>query len=417
MTLRRTSRRSFLKTKGAAAAGLAGLQIVRGSSWAAGGPNDRIGVGVIGVGGRGGYLTTCLMKLRREGLIDIHGVCDVYLPRVEYWSKRAGCRPYDDWRKLLENKRIDGVVIATPDHWHAPMTIAACQAGKDVYCEKPMTYWKSIEEPKAVVRAVAEHKRVMQVGTNGMSDTIWRQARARIRTGRLGRVMQAQASDMRNGPISVYSPKTNDGKAKPGENLNWDMWLGSAPKRPFEPGRFFAFRSFWDYSGGTCTDFLPHLLTPILYILDLGFPRRVVSSGGLYFWKDGREVPDIFTLLIEYPEGPQVYLPSGLASDVNIPKRIRGQSATMTFTGPGAVIEPQRHGVRKTKYEEIRRQRGESTVEHLRDWLTCMRTRKKPISNEIIGYKVMVALQMGVHSYLENKAMLFDPEKEEYRPG
>ena len=408
------SRRRFLRRQSAAA--LAGAAFAA-SAPSVRGANDRISVGVIGVGGRGGYLTRCLMKLRKQGVVDIAAVCDVYSERVERWSKTVGCRPYDDWRRLLENRKIDGVVIATPDHWHAPMTIAAADAGKDVYCEKPMTYWKSIEEPKAVVRAIARHKRVMQVGTNGMSDSIYRQARKAVRKGVLGRFMQGQASDMRNGPIACYSPLTNDGKAAPGKNLNWEMWLGPAPKRKFEPGRFFAFRSFWDYSGGTGTDFLPHILTPLVYIMDLEFPRRVTASGGLYWWKDGREVPDIFTLLVEYPKGPSVYLPSGLASDINIPMQVKGQSATLTFQPPGALIEPQRHGERKTQREEIRRLKGGSAVEHLRDWLTCMRTRKKPISNEVIGYHVMVALQMGIHSYLENKVMLFDPEKEEYRAG
>ena len=325
---------------------------------------------------------------------------------------------YEDFRAMLEKERPD--IVAVCPRWtdcHLEMVLACLEHGCHVYCEKPMTYWKSIEEPKAVVRAIARHKRVMQVGTNGMSDSIYRQARKAVRKGVLGRFMQGQASDMRNGPIACYSPLTNDGKAAPGKNLNWEMWLGPAPKRKFEPGRFFAFRSFWDYSGGTGTDFLPHILTPLVYIMDLEFPRRVTASGGLYWWKDGREVPDIFTLLVEYPKGPSVYLPSGLASDINIPMQVKGQSATLTFQPPGALIEPQRHGERKTQREEIRRLKGGSAVEHLRDWLTCMRTRKKPISNEVIGYHVMVALQMGIHSYLENKVMLFDPEKEEYRAG
>lgn len=297
------------------------------------------------------------------------------------------------------------VGIATPDHWHAPMTIEAAESGKDVYCEKPMTYWGDMAMTKKVVDAIARNKRVMQVGTQGMSDSIWEQAAVKIKAGKLGKLIHAQASDMRNGDLGVYNPRSDDGQAKPGVNLDWDMWLGPAKKRAWEPGRFFAFRSFWDYSGGTGTDFLPHILTPLVRSMDLGLPKRVVASGGLYAWKDGREVPDMYTLSIDYADGPSILLMSSVANDNNVPMLIRGHDATMHFEGPGAVIRPQGAG----EEEKVERTRGDSMQEHYKDLLECARTRdRKPRSNEELGYRVMAALSMGIMSYREGKAAEFD---------
>jgi predicted dehydrogenase len=278
-----------------------------------------------------------------------------------------------------------------------------------------MTYWKSLDQPKEVVKAIARNERVMQVGTQGMSDDVWDVAGARIRAGALGGLLHAQASDMRNGDIGVYSPRSNDGQAKPGENLDWDMWLGPAPKHAWEPGRYFAFRAFWDYSGGMGTDFFPHILTPLVHTMGLTFPHRVTASGGLYQWQDGREVPDIFALMVEYPGGPSVTLTASVSNDTYIPMLIRGKKGTLFFEGPGAVIEPQQAMNPEGKREEVARTRGGSLEEHFKDFLRCVRTREKPRSNEVLGYHVMTALHMGITSYLTGRTMEFDPEKEAAR--
>lgn len=376
---------------------------------------ERVTVGVIGCGGMGGAHLNTLVNLRKQGLVQIGAVCDVFENRREAAKTLTGAPAFKDFRQVLDLKGIDAVVIATPDHWHAPITIAAAEAGKDVYCEKPMTYWKDLAEPKKVVEAIARHKRVMQVGTNGISDSQYEQAAEKIAAGALGKLIRAQASDIRNGPIGCYSPKTNDPAAVPGKTLDWDSWLGPAPKRPYEPGRYFAFRSFWDYSGGVCTDFFPHLLTPLIKMMNLTFPKRVVASGGRYYWDDGREIPDIFNLLIEYPTGPSIYLCGGLANDSNFPMQIQGQQATLTFGGPGFILEPQRSAGNQAEREEVKRKRPGSLEEHWKDFLNCVHTRQKPRSHEIHGYHVMVALHMGVRSFLEGKVFEFDPQKEQAR--
>lgn len=382
------------------------------------GANERIGVGVIGCGGMGNAHISALLNLKRSGYpVEIVAVCDVWQKRLEAAAARAGAKPYTDYRKLLENRDVDAVTIATPDHWHAPITIAAAETGRDVYCEKPMTHWRDFNEPKRVVEAIARYRRVMQVGTQGMSGSIWEQCARYVQSGVLGQLIQAQASDMRNGYLGyVYDPKFNDPDAKPGVNLDWKMWLGPAKSRPWDPGRFFAFRCFWDYSGGIGTDFFPHILTPLVRTMGLTFPKRVTASGGLYEHKNsGMEIPDIFTATIEYPEGPSVLLVASIANDSGLPMLIKGHKATLSFEGPGAVVRPQR-AVEKEKPEiTIQQERGPSLEEHFRDFLDCVRDRRKPRSHETLGYYVMVALQMAIHSYLEGRAYEFDPIKQEVK--
>lgn len=405
-------RRDFLQQATAAGATLA-VSAAPASGQPA--PSRRVTVGVIGCGGMGSAHIGTLLSLRQQGLVNIAAVCDVFQKRLEAAKARTGGKGFSDYRKLLELKEIDAVLIATPDHWHAPITIDAADAGKDVYCEKPMTYWKHLEDARNVVDAVARNKRVMQVGTNGISDTKYEQAAERVRQGGLGTLIRAQASDVRNGPIGVYSPKTNDPDAVPGKTLDWERWLGSAPERPYEPGRYFAFRSFWDYSGGVCTDFFPHLLTPLIATMGLEFPKRVAATGGLYYWQDGREVPDIFNLCIEYPSGPSIYLAGGLANDSNFPMQIQGQQATLTFAGPGFILEPQRSAGNQAPREEVPRRARGSLEAHWKDFLGSIESRNKPRSHEVHGYHVMAALHMGVRSYLEGKVFEFDAEKEGVR--
>ncbi|MGQ9730816.1 MAG: Gfo/Idh/MocA family protein [Candidatus Zipacnadales bacterium] len=406
-------RSEFMKLSASTALGAAAL-----SSGAGRAQNTQpIRVGFIGCGGMGNAHLGTLMRLREAGEpVELVAVCDVYQVRLDAAAQLTGADKYANYQDVIAREDIDVIGIATPDHWHAPITLAALKAGKDVYCEKPMTYWRHLEEPQAIVKAVAENDRVMQVGTQGMADDIYDLVGARIREGAIGGLVHAQASDMRNGPIAVYSPQTNDGRARPGENLDWEMWLGPAPKREWEPGRFFAFRSFWDYSGGVGTDFFPHILTPLVYTMDLKFPHRVTASGGLYQWHDGREVPDIFTMVIEYPGGPSILLTASLSNDSGLPMMIRGKNATMHFEGPGAIIRPQGSAGDAVHYEELARTKGLSLDEHWRDLLRCVRTREKPRSNELLGYYVMTALHMGLRSYHEGKTFEFDAETETVKP-
>ncbi|MBP6962781.1 MAG: Gfo/Idh/MocA family oxidoreductase [Armatimonadetes bacterium] len=410
----RLSRRDFLRTSAAAAGGVALLGT--GSISDAADSAGRVRIAVIGCGGMGNAHIGALQNLKNGGYpVDIVAVSDVYQPRLEAAASRTGGEPYKDYRKIIARKDVDAVSIATPDHWHSRMTIEAADSGKDVYCEKPMTHWRDLKEAQDVVTAVSRNKRVMQVGTQFMSSSIWEQANERIRAGAIGDLVHAQASDMRNGRIGLYDPNSNDGQADPNTNLDWDMWLGPAKKVPWHPGRFFAFRSFWDYSGGCGTDFLPHLLTPLVRTMGLELPKRVTATGGRYAWKDGAEIPDIFTITMEYPNGPSVLLMASLANNSGIPMVVRGHRGTINLELTSATIEAQRAVGNEAETEQITAERGWSLEEHFRDFLDCVKSRRKPRSNEVFGYRVMTALHMAIHSFRQDKVMEFDPSKGEAR--
>lgn len=379
------------------------------------GANERPNVATIGCGGMGHAHLRTLVGLRDAGRVNLTGVCDVWRKRLDSAAALSGGKPHNDWRRVLDDPEVDAVTIATPDHWHAPMAVAAMEAGKDVYCEKPMTYWADLAAPRGMVEAAERYQRIVQVGTQGMSDSLWSQVAERLRAGAAGKLIHAQASDIRNGPLGVYEPASFDPDAKPGENLDWEMWLGPAPRRAWEPGRFFAFRSFWDYSGGCCTDFFPHILTPLLHTMGLGFPARVSSTGGLYALRDGREIPDIVTATIEYPGGPSVLLVGAVACGVGLPMVIRGHDATVTFEGPGAVIRPEKPVVGERAEETVTRTAGASLEAHFGDWLECLKSRRQPRSPVRLGYACMVALHMAVRSYLEGRQFTFDPATETVR--
>ena len=413
------TRREFLKQ----AATLASVAILSKSVF---GANERIGVAVVGCGGMGNAHINTLLSLSQKGEpVDIVAVCDVWQKRLDAAAQRTGAKPVSDYRQILDDKSVDAVCIATPDHWHTKIAVDAMEAGKDVYCEKPMTHWKSLDEPKRIVSTLNRTKRVLQVGTQGMSDSIWEQVAELIKAGEIGTLIQAQAGDMRTGHWGVLCgcERDIDPDAKPVVNLDWDMWLGwkfgLAPKRPWEPARFFAFRVFWDYSGGLATDWFPHILTPLVRTMGLKFPKRVTASGGLYLpeHKGRWEVPDIFQMVVEYPEGPSIHLMACMGNNWGVPMLIRGSKATLVFEGPGAVIYPQREIVGDIPRKEVQRVRGASLEEHWRDFLNCVRTREQPRSNAQLGYYVMTAIHMGIRSLLEGRTMEFDERTETVRPA
>lgn len=406
------TRRNFLK--GTAAAGgiallgeraLSAQEATKPKS-----PNETIRIATIGCGGMGNAHLSAIANLKNQGYpVEIVAVCDVYQVRLDAAAARTGGAPFKDYRKLLERKDIDAVSIAAPDHWHSKIAIDAADAGKDVYCEKPMTHWRDLKEAQDVVAAIARNKRVMQVGTQFMSSSLWEETHERIASGAIGKLIHAQATDLRNGPIGVYDPKSNDGQADPSKNLDWNMWLGPAKKKPWEPGRFFAFRSFWDYSGGCGTDFFPHILTPLIRTMGLKFPKRVTATGGQYQLKEGREIPDIFTITMEYPDGPSVLLIASLVNDSGLPMVIRGYQGTIKLDLTHAVIEPQKAVIGEVPVEDFSAKRGWSLEEHFKDFLDCTKSRAKPRSNEVLGYQVMTALHMGIHSFQKGRSMEFDP--------
>ena len=313
---------------------------------------------------------------------------------------------------MLAAKNVEAVLVATPDHWHSKQCVEAMDAGKDVYCEKPMTHWRNLQEARDIVEAVRRNKSVLQVGVQMTSDARFEMIQQPIQEGVIGKLMRAQASYVLNRDHHKYSTHSKHDDAIPGETLDWDMWLGPAPKRPYEPARFASFRSFWDYSGGLTTDLLAHRLTPLVKAMGLGFPRRVAATGGQYILKDGREIPDHFHMSVEYPDGPNLMLVTSMGNNTNLPMLIDGPKGTIHLRGSGYEIHAA-NGEQVAAENSTRAPSDtEQRVEHLKDFFTCVRTRKTPRCDATMGYHVMVALHMGIRSYREGKVLEFDPETE-----
>lgn len=414
-----TNRRDFLKqTATAAGAGLlAGSTRPKRLRAEAGSANERIGIGVIGLGGMGNHHLDVLRAFEQQKWIDLVAVCDVFDDRLDAAAGKTKAKPYKVWTDLLADKGVDAVLLAVPDHWHAPMTIAAAEAGKDIYCEKPMVHWQHFDLAKKVVDTIARTECVMQVGTQLYSHDIWNEIRKKVPA--LGRLIQFQSTEAKNGPQGAYISMTKSG-AVPGKNLDWDMWQGcettGVEKHAFEKRRFYAFRAYWDYSGGVITDMFPHELTPWVDVLELGFPKRVVTTGGLYHWKDGREVPDTVNLCADYDGGPNVNLQAFMTSAHELPTLVRGQKAALVMTDLDEPVKIIPEGLMAGDAEELKVEQGVALLKHWRNFLECVKTRKKPISNEVLGLQVMAPLCMGVMSYRSGKAMGFDPTGKTIQP-
>lgn len=283
------TRRLFL---GTAAAGLA-------SSSLRAAPSDRIRVGFIGLGNQG---TGRLNQFLRQPDVEAVAVCDLDTRHVERAAaiveKAAGRRPdkFSDYRQLLARRDIDAVMIATPDHWHALPAVQACQAGKDVFVEKPLSY--SIGEGRAMARAAARHKRVTQMGNHIHNDLPnYRRVVELVKSGALGKI------------VRVYCALTSNEKSlppaadtAPPPELDYDFWLGPAPRRPYNPNRaHLTYRYFWDYSGGCFIDFWCHYTDLVYWALDLQAPKTVSAAGGRWLAQDSAETPDVLEVLYEYP--------------------------------------------------------------------------------------------------------------------
>jgi predicted dehydrogenase len=286
-----STRRQFLATSAAFA--LAGRTSLAQEKRAA--ANDSITLGFIGVGGMG---TGLLNIFKGFGDVRVAAVCDVYEPHALRAREAAGgsVDVFKDFREVLDRKDIDAVVIATPDHWHAIPTILACQAGKDVYCEKPLAY--RIGEGQRVVEAARKHGRITQMGNLIHAGETYHRMAEIVQSGVLGRIAKVRCWMARNVP-GLGHPADTD----PPAGCDYDFWLGPAPKRPFNPNRFtFNWRYFWDYAGGHLCDFVCHLVDPVHWGLKVKRPRTAVASGQRVL-DDNAETPDTLEVTYHYDEG------------------------------------------------------------------------------------------------------------------
>jgi len=381
------------------------------------GANDRIGVGFIGVGGRGGSHIATVRNLIGAGEnLQIVAVNDVFRYRLDEAAKPSGAKAYTKHTELLANAEVDVVCIATPDRLHVPQAIDAIRAGKDVYCEKPMGHWTQFNLSKQFCEETAKLKRVVQIGNQGNSSPAWQKVKELVRGGAVGRVQLVTAGFYRYGDWGERMPIV-DPEAKPGPDLDWEAFLGDAPKVPFSVQRFFSWRKYLDYAGGPCTDLLPHLFTPFASAIGLKFPTRAVASGGIFKYTTyDREVPDTFNMCLDYPEKLSVVVVSTLANNYVTEPAIHGDEGTLTLQNPGewnagidSVTIVPRQGERKV----FPFQKGDTTAAHWQNFIKCVRTREKPVSDVEFGLHVQAALNMSMLSLLKDKVATFDFSKNE----
>ncbi len=349
------------------------------------GANDRIGVGLIGCGERGRGVADYLPGI---GGAEIRGVADVYAPRRLQAAAQFGptVRAFTDYRKVLESNDIDVVVIGTPDHWHAPMTIDALAAGKDAYVEKPVTH--TLAEGEDLLKAVEASGRVVATGTQQRSWDHFIEAKGLIDKGELGRVTFARCHWSQNHLQSGAqgAPEVDAGQ------LDWDQWLGPAPKQPFDKVRFYYWRFFWDFGGGSVTDLMTHWIDVIQWFLNSTEAQETYASGTTYV-HDWFDVPDTVTATLLFPEGYTATYEGNLTFGL--------PGCGIVFHGDKAMMAIDRHGysvyeegrmpfeapglprpIRSVEREEptsnVERMDGTGTAENLRNWLDCVRSRGTP---------------------------------------
>lgn len=394
--------------------------------------DEVIGLGLIGVGGMGmSHLKDFVNREKQGHPVQVRAVSDVFVRRqqgaqaIVRGNLNREIEAYLDYTKLLARDDIHAVVIATPDHWHALTSIHAMEAGKDVYCQKPLTL--TIEESLAVRDTALKTGRIFQCGAQGSSDDKWWQARKIIKEGGIGKVLWAHASANRNsrgGPDDrggewnylIHRDATND-PAAGDAYIDWDQWLGPAPKRPFNKARFFQFRKYWDYSGGIATDLFYHVLAPLTIALDAKTPERATANGGIFVQHDDREVPDTYMATLDYPDDYTVVLTSSMANSQSMPVMICGHRATIRPDGDTLKVTAER------EFEEWFSERYGAAelvippaprAEHMTNWLECIRSREKPHLDAETACRTMVGIRMGVDAYRQDKVVYWDHEKECY---
>lgn len=442
-------RRDFLKTVGATGVALEAAQsafAAKPSAKAAGsriiGANDRINVAVIGYGGRGEYLAAQFARVgQKDNSCQLVAISDVYEKRKRAGAEKYKVKGYLDYREILALPDVDAVAIATPDHWHGKMALDAMDRGKDVYLEKPMVHTN--EEARLLVNTVKETKRVLQVGSQTTSADQWWKAKKAIAEGMIGQMIMSQGSYHRNSfegewnwPIDKEAGP--DGKEE--DYIDWKMWLGPAPKRPYDADRFFRFRKYWDYSGGIATDLFYHVVAPLNICWDEPqFPAKVTGSGGIYIFKDEREVPDTFHLVAEFAKGHSLVLSSSMANDTHIPGLIRGHAGTIIMVEHGMfeslvpyiTVKPQlkrKPGSPRgtgpeplggeeyatkfgTKDIQIPVEQTDTIAAHISNFLGCMHTRAKPHLDVETGAKAVVTINLAVQSYREGRTLYWDEKR------
>ena len=397
------------------------------------GANDRVRIGFIGCG-LIGLRHIADFKLLKDA--DLVAVSDVHQPRVERAQADCGTSPkgYADFRKMLDDKNVDAVIISTPDHWHALQSIMACAAGKDVYVEKPMTLF--VKEGRWMTTAARRYKRIVQGGTQGRSGAHFKEVLELIAAGHIGKIHAIRTGSTRNIMPGFGNPPDSD----PPPDIDYDLWLGPAPKRPYNRNRaLYNFRWFWDYSGGQMTNLGAHDIDLVHYVLKAKSPKAVYSSGGRFCVQDNGETPDVQDAIIEYPDfnivitireasagrrmggGTELFGTKGSMTvgrggfevfpDLTIPaeRQIPPWSNPPGHPQP-ADIKPEP----RTQAKKAGNPSNEPLARHAQNWLDCIKSRQMPISDVEQGHMVSISCHLAnISLRLGGRKLRWDPVKED----
>jgi predicted dehydrogenase len=407
-----TNRRDFLK-RGAWAAGAlyGGLVVSRGYGQAPA-ASEKIRVGIIGSGGMGrGDLATFFLSPEVECPI----VCDVDDKNIaegaKLVEKSRGKAPATtkEFREVLDRKDLDCVLVATPDHWHALPTVMACQSGKDVYVEKPLA--TSIREGRAMITAAEKHHRVVQMGTQWRSGQHFAAAAEYVQSGKLGKVTLVRGWAFHDWLPAC--PKKPDGAVPSG--VDYERWLGPAPKRPFNENRFhFNFRWFWDYAGGLMTDWGVHLINVMLWAMGPQPPKAVMSSGGNLNIDEAWETPDNQIAVYEFPDYMLIWEhKNGVGIGLNSRPwgiSFTGSLGTLYLTDAGFEVQSERRkgGDEPQKFPGG----GDPRPAHVRNFLDCVKSRQQPVENLKVAHHVSTVAHLGNVAQRAGRKIYWDHEKE-----
>jgi predicted dehydrogenase len=417
------------------------------------GPNDRLNVGFIGFGIRGNVL---MEAIKTTGQANLVCACDCYQGHLDNAKQRTDGKidvNFAQYKKLLDRKDIDAVVIATPEHWHLQQVLDACAAGKDVYIEKPLT--RSIEEGPKIIAAAKRYDRIVEVGSQWISSPIQKRAKELLQSDVIGKVTKIMASYDSNSLTSAWNYPIPPGLEN-GVNFNWEEWLGPAPKLPYDPERVFRYLKYWDYSGGIATHLFVHLITTIHYLMDVQMPEYVQAIGAILARNDGREVPDTLDALFHYstfhvnlsstmnnstfaPQGISLLGTKGtltlflgrngmdLKNDQNLSEGIHLTAENPSEDYSYAVDSwPQEYqqefwavdAHRQQAHPYVEREgtakikpgadSPDATVFHLAEFFDCVRSRRQPVENATMGHQAAAAAHMVNLSFRCGKRMVWD---------
>ncbi|PYT28886.1 MAG: hypothetical protein DMG57_13375 [Acidobacteria bacterium] len=361
------------------------------------GASDRLRAAIIGSGGRGRFLTANFKELG----VDMAAVCDVYEPNLQAGLKAAstGAKAYDNYKRVLEEPSIEAVVVATPDHWHAQMVIDAVEAGKDVYVEKPMAH--KIDEGFRVIEAVRRTRRVVQEGMQRRSFDLFQE----------GKELMGQVRDVRLVNAWWLNNQRSLKQAPLQGRLDWNQWLGSAPRRELDPTRFFNWYYFWDYSGGLMVGQAAHVIDAIHWFMNSTYPVAVTCAGGRVNL-EGAEVPETTSMAIEYPENYLAVFTVGYKSmhyaGINDQmKQFHGSNARLDMGRESYALYPESQA--EVLEASVQKRRPGSfdgaTRAHIRNFVECIRTRHDPNTTVEMGQQTNVVLAMAMEALRSGRRM------------